>query len=390
MKKSGLFVALTVCFSGAGAFAAQEDLSALDKLWEDEASHTSRGESTLTTTPSAPMCTLRSFKQSCLVEKGGWPGLGPFQSETTHPDDLVDGGGNRLKMHIANDNVTEAELRLVKEKANVHDFLDLEMSCDFLLEAVGARAKKIAEFNRLLEKSKEAILSKDDFKPLWLSAGRYLVSIERDNTSYGQRLTYVIRVMSGDASEDLIRQHSAIKETEPTGSSGGKSPSAISSVGVPVGIAVSHAIDATADALKEEFLSAVKNWQRVKRTAMRNRESGGLSEVLSGRALAINTDSVKRLSTSHRYWDISPKGVSVDRYSEVVPGVKYQVLAHIKQSKKFVDDVSGQVLKEDEDSDKVNYTVEKIGGRWLITDYAIVSSSAVKEPVKGPSGQVNR
>jgi hypothetical protein len=337
------------------------------------------------------MCTLKQFQESHLVTRGGWPGVGPFSAGLGSANEMVDQGSNRLKIQVSDDKVTEAALSLTREKPGTSDFLDLQMSANFLLEAVGARSRKIAEFNHELEKNKQAVLAGADAKPLTLSAGRYLVSIQKDGADGSGRVTYLLRVSSRDISKDLLQQHSLSKE--PDKGAGQALPDAAGpsepAQGTPP-LASAVPVAPVADPLLEEFGNVIKNWQRIKKSATRTRQIAELSAVLSGRALVLQTDAVKWLSFNRKYWDMTPKGVTVERYSEVVPGKKYRVLAQVKQSRRFVDDVTGQVLKDVEDDDKVNYTVEKIGDHWFITDYAIVSSAPNPQAVRPQPGKVSR
>ncbi|HEY9869629.1 MAG TPA: IMS domain-containing protein [Candidatus Obscuribacterales bacterium] len=373
----------------ASACQAQDAGGSLDTLWQEQSAAASAPLPPAST--SAPMCTLKEFQESHLVTKGGWPGVGPFSAGAGAANEMVDQSSNRLKVQVSDDKVTEAALSLTREKPGPSDFLDLQMSANFLLEAVGARSLKIAEFNNELEKNKQTVLAGADAKPLTLSAGRYLLSIQKEGAEPGGRVTYLLRVSSRDISKDLLQQHSVSREPEkgvgqplPDASAGGQPAQ-----GTPA-VASALPVAPAADPLLEEFGSVIKNWQRIKKSATRTRQIAELSAVLSGRALILQTDAIKWLSFNRKYWDMTPKGVTVERYSEVVPGKKYRVLAQVKQSRKFVDDVTGQVLKDVEDDDKVNYTVEKIGDHWFITDYAIVSSTANPQAVRPQPGKVSR
>lgn len=383
---SGAFLSLAVC---AAACQAQDAGGSLDTLWQE---HSTAAAATAPPAPtSAPMCTLKEFQESHLVSRGGWPGVGPFRAGAGSANEMVDESSNRLKVQVSDDKVTEACLSLTREKPGTGDFLDLQMSANFLLEAVGARSRKIAEFNSELEKNKQTVLADAYTKPLTLSAGRYLVSIQKEGAEPDGRVTYMLRVSSRDISKDLLKQHSISGEPDkagaqplPNASAGSEPPQ-----GTPE-VASAPPVVPVADPLLEEFGNVIKNWQRIKKSATRTRQIAELSAVLSGRALILQTDAIKWLSFNRKYWDMTPKGVSVERYSEVVPGKKYRVLAQVKQSRRFVDDVTGQVLKDVEDDDRVNYTVERIGDNWFITDYAIVSSTPNPQAIRPQPGKVSR
>ena len=70
---------------------------------------------------------------------------------------------------------------------------------------------------------------------------------------------------------------------------------------------------------------------------------------------------------------MNPKSVVVDRYTETIKGQKYAVYAQVKESSKYMDEPTGQVIKDSEDTYNVNYTIEKSGDKWLISDSAIVT-----------------
>ena len=387
MKMSLMWLLLPlaiVVVSISPATFAQESTVSLDNLWDDEASKSTAPVPSLTHPSSAPMCGFQAFQGSYLVEKGGWTGVGPFKPGDGGPYELVDPQLNHLKLSVADEKITQVELSLTKEKPGKEDFLDLQMAGSFLLEAVGAKAKKVADFTTEMEKNKEAILYQSGTHPVNLEAGHYLIAIKRKVTDNPDRFQYVFRVSSRDASPDAIKEHSVAqggKNSQEAGTGNANK--------VLVDGKIASVVTATNDpALKQEFLAVIQNWQKVKKTVTRQRQASELSNVLSGRALAVQTDSVKKLLSSHKYWEINPKGVAVDRYIEQVAGQKYQVLAQVKQSKKYVDEITGQVLKEDDDSDKVSYTMEKIGNQWFITDYSIISSTP--QAVKSGPGKASK
>ena len=144
---------------------------------------------------------------------------------------------------------------------------------------------------------------------------------------------------------------------------------------------------AGAGSLKNQFLGLINNWQGIKKTAVRLRQAGDLSQVLSGRALQRQSDAVKWLSSNHRYYEMNPKLVVVDRYVELIPGRKFAVFARVKEDSKLIEDATGQVLKSSEDTYNVNYTIEKIKNSWFITDSSIVASGSAGNT---QAGKTNR
>ncbi|CAN5260702.1 hypothetical protein BH10CYA1_BH10CYA1_51530 [soil metagenome] len=125
--------------------------------------------------------------------------------------------------------------------------------------------------------------------------------------------------------------------------------------------------------LKDTFRDVIFGWQKLKKVAVRQRETSELATVLSGRALVRQSDAIKWLQTNKKYYDMNPKSVVVDRYTETIKGQKYAVYAQVKESSKYMDEPTGQVIKDSEDTYNVNYTIEKLGDKWLISDSAIVT-----------------
>lgn len=125
--------------------------------------------------------------------------------------------------------------------------------------------------------------------------------------------------------------------------------------------------------LKDTFRDVIFGWQKLKKVAVRQRDISELSTVLSGRALVRQSDAIKWLQTNKKYYDMNPKSVVVDRYTETIKGQKYAVYAQVKESSKYMDEPTGQVIKDSEDTYNVNYTIEKSGDKWLISDSAIVT-----------------
>jgi len=125
--------------------------------------------------------------------------------------------------------------------------------------------------------------------------------------------------------------------------------------------------------LKDTFRDVIFSWQKLKKVAVRQRDTSELSTVLSGRALVRQSDAIKWLQTNKKYYDMNPKSVVVDRYTETIKGQKYAVYAQVKESSKYMDEPTGQIIKDSEDTYNVNYTIEKSGDKWLISDSAIVT-----------------
>lgn len=346
---------------------ADDNNGSMENIWSDQSAQTTAATAAgATVSTSAPMVTVSSFKESSLVQRSAWPGVGPFTGTSDLPFDMVDKNQNRLRIKVTDDKVTEAQLSLIKDRPVPADFLDLQMSADFLLEAVGVKPKKIDEFNKEIEKSRESVL-RTDGKPLDLPVGRYLVSFVRQPVEGQDKFSYLIRINSQDASKDALKQHSVGEETTPA-------PVETATTTPPVNT------PPTTDDLKEQFADVIRNWQKVKKVAVRQRQTSDLSEILAGRALAKQTDAVKWLATNKKYYDMNPRGVTVEKFTEVTPGKKYTVFAVVREASKYIDEASGQTLKDTDDTYKVNYTIEKVGDKWFITDSALQTNTAPTKP----------
>ncbi len=435
-------------------FAADADPS-LDPMWTDPAVADKKAAATPAQAPpeaptgSAPLCSIDSLKQSALIKTGGWPGIGPFKGDG---NEYVDAGQNRLKVESSKDKITSAELRLNNQNKNTAIF-NLEMSADFLLESLGAKAARISDFNGQLEKSRVKLLQSTESTPLNLSAGSYLVYLHPEqDKSAADKYSFVIKVSSKDASSDLIKRHSSgaaasasTTTTSPTADTsnenGGDTSKTTTTTtttktipaetaiakptssrpniptpaglgfgietGVPKGTArvtttqtkiaaalptttssssstsrsITSSTTSTTDdsnpataplSMKDTFRDVIADWQKLKKVAVRQRDTSELSQVLSGRALVRQSDAIKWLQTNHKYYDMNPKGIVVDRFVDLGKGQKYAVYAQVKESSKYMDEPTGQVIKDSEDTYNVNYTIERSGDKWLISDSSIV------------------
>jgi hypothetical protein len=137
------------------------------------------------------------------------------------------------------------------------------------------------------------------------------------------------------------------------------------------------------EANKQEFLELLQNWQHLKKTAVRERQTTHLPDVLAGAALKRQSEAIKWLADNHKYFDMKPEGVQIERVEEQSPEKKYFVYAQVKEDSKCVDEPSGQVLKDSEATYHVRYTVEKSDERWVISDSVLVkpNPNQVSSPV---------
>jgi outer membrane biosynthesis protein TonB len=372
------------------------------------------------TSAFAPMKPLADFSLSDFVRKSLWPGIGPFKTSSIsargNKYDLQDPNSNHLQLSVENNGVMQAQLKLVKEKASRGDILDVQMATDFLLESLGAKAKKIVDFNGQLRKNVETVLAKG--ANVNLSAGHYLVSVaHQDDDNYGA--VYLVEVNSRDANANAIKEHTADnlttvvheeapepgkKETseEPVKTQEKAEDKVPETAENKVPETAEDKVPETAEnkvpekaedkpqiaeatpafshnGLKQDFTSALTSWQEIKKVAVRKRDAKVLSDILSGNALDKQTQAVNWLSTNHKYFNLSPESVAVESFAPIEEGKKYSVIAIIRETSKYVEESTGQVLKYTEDVYKVNYTLERMDNNWRIVDSTIISSK--KTPI---------
>lgn len=394
------------------AFA--DDGASLDSMWIDHEAPTIGGDDQKTkgavaslhgnSTPAivAPMCGLGEFKASALVSKPAWPGVGPFKASDSNGSEFIDDGQNKLKLALSSDQISSAELGLTKMgTGGAKDFLDLEMTTDFLLEALGAKPRKIAEFNTQLEKNREAIRKGRNIS---LAAGRYQVTIERGKSV--APYSCLISVNSMDAHKSLIKEHSGgddtpddttakvdtpvVKRLADLVKPKAKTPVTASSVKPAATSSTTGSGASTGDAKKDEFVNTIKSWQQIKKAALRKRDVSHLTEILGGAALAKQSTAVKWLEDHQKYYDMEPRGCVVEKYTDLGGGKKFSVIAQVREFSKYIDDNSSNVLKEVDDKYTVNYTIEKQGSKWVIMDSSVLSTGSQTPAKSGTTTKPNR
>lgn len=342
----------------------------------------------------APMCTLDEFAASSLISRTSWPGLGPFKAQADSRDGFMDEANNTVKLELVDGKIVRAVLTLAAksgEGGGGYDLLDIEMSTDFLLEALGARSNKIVSFNNSLEKNRE-IVAAASAPPLNLTAGRLSVTIERVGTAGSVQ----VAVNSLDANKAVINEHANPGVAKQPGDKTVESPAGnLDGINIwkPAtpgdktkttgGTNTSQKQPAKAGQNRnEEFTQVIRKWQQIKKEAVRKRDASHLSDVLAGKVLVVQNNAVKWLVNNHRYYDMTPKGVSVEKVQEQAPGQKYLVTAKVSESSKYIDEASGQVLKETDTPYVVDYTIEKISDKWFITGSALLSNDSTASPGK--------
>ncbi len=283
--------------------------------------------------------------------------------------------------------MTHAELLLVNQAAKPSQILALQMTTDFLLEAVGAPPGKIADFNSALLKEQEKLVSGSE-EHLNLKAGTYKVRIQKkpaqDSTVPGN-VSYLIGL---DNQKPLIaavptvptnptkadtsfsvwsppEQPKTALSTPPT-----TKPPATTTATTKTTPAVSSKPN---DILHRQFANLVISWQKVKRSAVKNRQSSSLTNILGGKALAMQNRAITWLMDTKQYYEMTPIQLQVQAYKEVTPGNKYEVETFIKERQQLMSADTMKPVKDKVMAYNVVYTIEKIRGAWLITDTRMVT-----------------
>lgn len=379
---------------------------------------------------AAPLCTVDDFKKSSLIVEGGWPGVGPFKSQPDNEYAFADAQNNKLRIQVLEGQVAQARLNLVKTKPAQSDLLDIQLDTDFLLESLGAKPSSIAEFNSLIQKERAQIWSQKH--PVEVCAGHYLVSIGRCAEQPDQPPGYLVEINNQDANSSVLKEQSSLSvasavvpqaiapdaisasATTNAGRNADNQSSTMSTklksgdnsndagvnagadicTGTGIGLKSTSAgkpivppgnahtaaqspapkPNVKADELKNSFANVIRDWQSIKREAVRQKQLSSLGNALSGKALARQSDAIKWLSANKKSYDLTAKLIGIDRCTEVVPGKKYIVCATVREQSKYIDDKSGQVLKEETNTYKVNYTMENLKDRWYITDSSVTDA----------------
>jgi len=394
----------------------------------------------------AGICSLDSFLDSEVIKTSTWPGIGPFKADVLNPLDFKDSARNHLNLTTAGKEITCAQLDLTHGANQGEKFLTMQMAADFLLEALGIKPAKIHEFNLHIEKEKTdskkkqaAFSFKDGLDTALISVQS--LNVEDEHETSQSRPIFRVKIESVSkatatpplapesiASSDnttppepanQVDQSNHNQEAENTGWNDEKNISAnvgqpkveqravitspiknktgivasqeTSLAGKKPQISVSNDNKTTAvvksaipknEKLKQEFMRTVESWQSIKKKAVRQRQTNDLASILGGRALVRQSDAVKWLSANHKYYDMNPKGVSIQNVTELSPDKKYTVSACVKENTKYFDDTTGQLIKDMDDTYNVNYTIEKAAGHWVITDSTIVKSTSSNQAQK--------
>jgi hypothetical protein len=372
------------------------------------------GETTVTDVSG--LCSVTAFQNSDLLRTSAWPGVGPFTAESDNK--YVDPQDNKLKLHVDGDHVTACELLLNNQNGSKQSILNLEMTCDFMLEALGAKGNKISEFNTYFEKNKDKLASSkaNSENQMKTSSGTYVIALAAGGQDSNSVLIQVIsknKVLTDAqsiASSISTAKAEPVDETPMVASTGSTPPSTLAKAGItktsstktssvkptnlttaitstktgskppekptkPETITPTETVKAepqqptTKDPLRDELAGAIRSWQTIKKSALKDRNPAGLSKILSGALLQRQTDSIKALTESKHYYELTPKGVVVEKYTELSSSPqKYSVYAKVMELTKIMKDGATKPEKETDDTYNVNYTVERSGDHWTISN----------------------
>jgi hypothetical protein len=365
----------------------------------------------------AAACQLESFLHSNIVLGTSWPSVGPFKTTTPGPYSLVDSAHNRIGLAVQDNKVMAAELDLLGGSNQIENFANLEMGADFLMEALGSKPKKINEINAQLE-ANTAVVNGSFTGPIGLVCDPYVIILNKGDSPLSCKLRASNKYMQGaetaqismaDVNDVAVpttldapphKAPSASTRRPPT-TAAVPTPDTSAPTATPPSDKYERLLDsvtkesgstapgssgprglagARTEGRKQEFLELIQSWQRLKKTAVKQRTTAHLSEVLAGAALTRQSGALKTLAEGHKYFDMTPKSVQVDRVEEMVPDKKYYVYAQIKENSKYVDESSGQIIKETDDTYKVRYVVEQAGDHWVISDSALIKPSGTTPP----------
>ena len=353
------------------------------------------------------LCSLSAFQNSDLLRTAAWPGVGPFKAESDNK--FVDPQDNKLKLHVDGDHVTACELLLNNQNGSKQSILNLEMTCDFMLEALGTKSNKISDFNTYFEKNKDKIASSkaNSENQMKTSTGSYIIAL----AGSGQSSSNSVLIQVTSKNKILTDEQSLASSISPANVEPVDEPAVattVTSTPTPVksvptkgptakaGVTKTSAIKPTAaakpnkpertetapeaantepqpaatkDPLRDELAGAIRTWQTIKKSALKDRNPAGLSKILSGALLQRQTDSIKALTESKHYYELTPKGVVVEKYTELSSSPqKYSVYAKVMELTKIMRDGATKPEKETDDTYSVNYTVERSGDHWTISN----------------------
>jgi hypothetical protein len=361
-----------------------------------------RSKSTIATTSGTGYLGLASiFINGDFVKSSTWPGFGPFKS--SGDNEFMDSRENKMKLHVTGDQIYAVEILVNEAPSTKQGFLNLQMVLDFVMEAVGAKPARISEVNRFIEKNKDTVIRGEI--PVVTSSGDYLVSLAP--TAGKNAVDIQLTAKDGTTPKlsllpepekplDTVPQW---KESEPpalqpvntTNNNAARSAKAAKKPAQTKTAKVAPTTnDATStntntststgtssgDSLKKELGDVIRNWQTIKKAAVRERQTDQLTKILSGPALARQTTSIKWLADNKQYYDLTPEGVTVDKCTVLSQKpMRYSVFAKVKEHSKLMPESGSKPIDEQETTYDVNYTLERANDHWTISDSLIVKKN---------------
>lgn len=327
--------------------------------------------------PTQPLCKLTALTSSDLIKSGGWPGVGPFAQDQGDSDVLIDEAKNKLKLKLSGEDVTHAELLLVNQSSKPSQLLALQMTANFLLEAVGAQPGKIADFNNALQKNQEKLAGSEPGTQLDLQAGTYVVQIQRKGAQEATVPGNISYLIALDNQKPVIASTPPAPKdttsfsvyTPPTSTTSTPATTPATTIAIkPATTSTPLSPKPEDDLLHRQFSNLITNWQAIKRATVKNRQAASLTRILGGRALTQQNAAIERLLNTKRFYELTPIELNVQTYREMTPGTKYEVDTFIKERRQLMNADTMKVEKDTTSGYNVIYTVEKIRGAWLITD----------------------
>lgn len=414
----------SVSFFAPSVAAQAEQDSSLDSMWDDQKkTNLSEAQTAKTSSRSNKNEALEELKEnlgsrlqfteSNLFKESVWPGVGPFNPSEISGD-YKDNQNNRLRLKTQGDNLKSVELLLTNLDKNSQGLLNMQLTLDFALESLGLKSSKISEINTFLEKNKEKLLvgeqgASEPLSTVTDGINLSVMSISRSGEKSQDTLIKVQAKISGpDKIEDSLlstlipqtqpdvqevvavvpiqapqkakpaKTTTAIKPTNQENKIGKPTIKAepVKTESAKVEPGKTEQAKTGNDNFKEELGNVIRTWQAVKKEAVKSREIGELSKILSGPALNRQTLAIKWLSENKKLYEISQQTCRVEKYSLTSQNPKrYAVFAQVKEFSKYLDETTGKVQKESNDTYDVNYTIEKKGNSYTIVDYTLVTKA---------------
>jgi len=379
-------------------------------------------------------CSATALLKSDFIRTSVWPGIGPFDIVGSKDSDsanvhksvkLADPSNNQFNYTTKGNEINACELDLHNSVGEEQGLLNLQIGTDFLLEGLGIKPGQIHIVNLELSK-KSKLLTGNNYNPVSMIIAPLTVSFQnlgkKEDTGAPLFRVAILNqpklAEKAGTAEPVQVSDKANTESNKTGeidTAGKVEPkneiSSIESspekdqthtedsatVASPPLTVKNHATESGApptetssskalskdELLKKQFLDLIVNWQRIKKTAVRQQQTNELSQALAGKALTRQSEAIKWLAGNHKYYEMISQGATLEHFDSLIPGKKYAVFVEVKEKSRYIDESGKQKPKETDDTYKVNYTIEKIGQHWLITDSALIKQGTKK------SGQSN-